>query len=386
MLQDQEPWRLVDEDPDQHSHPLFHMSPGMKMLGAREREGIKRYRRRNEGFPRNEILYFHEIIQTFQKVERQTQTHQPSQPIGGRRTAGDRRGSQVQEPGTKTEAVICPGEQDRATQDQHSHHRPGIREQGTKGPKCRSSSLTRVSARATPTPKYQDDSKFFTKKTRSDSTSATGPRDKTDRFVTKSQHPRAQASGARRRLRSTIPPTRYNLWQTGTARTANDSSPQADQENLTAPTGYNGLPCDLSRVDWAGTVKPANRGAREVPKHNVTMTKAKDTALAPGRRATENRNMDYPKTPRPGLKRAIRQKNTPAGCPEELTEPLPWSEEPERHPRKGDNWTGTPEPKALCEKRKSPGEQDPWHFRASTSRIANHPEKVEMDKSTRRQG
>ena len=204
--------------------------------------------------------------------------------------------------------------------------------------------------------------------------------------MTKSQHPRAQASGAKRRLRSTIPPTRYNLWQIGTARTANDASPQADQENLTAPTGDNGLPCDLSRVDRAGTVKPANRGAREVPKHNVTMTKAKDTALAPGRRATENPNMDYPKTPRPGRKRAIRQKNTPAGCPEELTEPLPCSEEPERHPQKGDNWTGNPEPKALREKRKSPGERESWHFRTSTSRIANHPAKVETDKSTRRQG
>ena len=91
--------------------------------------------------------------------------------------AGDRRGSQVQEPGTKTEAVICPGEQDRATQDQHRHHRPGRRGRGTKEPKSRSSSLARVSASATPTPKYQDDSKVFTKKTRSDSTSATGPRD-----------------------------------------------------------------------------------------------------------------------------------------------------------------------------------------------------------------
>ena len=66
--------------------------------------------------------------------------------------AGDRRGSQVQEPGTKTEAVICPGEQDRATQDQHRHHRPGRRGRGTKGPKSRSSSLARVSASATPTP------------------------------------------------------------------------------------------------------------------------------------------------------------------------------------------------------------------------------------------
>ena len=158
---------------------------------------------------------------------------------------------------------------------------------------------------------------------------------------------------------------------------------------MTAPTGYNGLPRDLSRVDRAGTVKPPNRGAREVPKHNVTMTKAKDTALAPGRRATENPNMDYPKTPRPGLKRAIRQKTRPPDVRRSSTEPPPpppRTEEPERHPRKGDNWTGTPEPKALREKRKSPGERDPWHCRTSTSRIANHTEKAETDKSTRRQG
>ena len=67
VLQDQEPWRLVDEDPDQHSHPLYRMSPGMKMLRARGREGIKRYRRRNERFPRNEILYFHEITDIIAK-------------------------------------------------------------------------------------------------------------------------------------------------------------------------------------------------------------------------------------------------------------------------------------------------------------------------------
>ena len=35
-VEDQEPQRLVDEDTDQHSHPLFCMSPGMKMLGAEE--------------------------------------------------------------------------------------------------------------------------------------------------------------------------------------------------------------------------------------------------------------------------------------------------------------------------------------------------------------
>ena len=37
-VEDQEPWRLVDEDKDQHSHPLFRMSPAMKMLGAEEKK------------------------------------------------------------------------------------------------------------------------------------------------------------------------------------------------------------------------------------------------------------------------------------------------------------------------------------------------------------
>ena len=35
-VEDQEPWRLMDEDTDQHSHPLFRISTGMKMLGAEE--------------------------------------------------------------------------------------------------------------------------------------------------------------------------------------------------------------------------------------------------------------------------------------------------------------------------------------------------------------
>ena len=116
VLQDQEPWRLVDEDTDQHSHPLFRMSPGMKMLGARGRDGSKLYRRRNERFLRNGIQYFQEISQTHFKKWRHTQTAQPSQPMEGRRMAGDRRGSQAQGPGTKSEALIYPGEQDQANQ------------------------------------------------------------------------------------------------------------------------------------------------------------------------------------------------------------------------------------------------------------------------------
>ena len=152
VLQDQEPWRLVDEDPDQHSHPLFRMSLGMKMLGARGREGIKRYRRRNERFLRNEILYFHEIRQTpFQKVE--TYTNPPTEPTHGRETDGRR---QTRKPGPRTRHQEVLHKED--TERQHECDRP-------KG-------------------------------------------HKTYRFVTKSQHPRAQASGARRRRRSTIPPSR----------------------------------------------------------------------------------------------------------------------------------------------------------------------------------
>ena len=105
-VEDQEPWRLVDEDTDQHSHPLFRMSPGMKMLGARGREGIKCYRRRDKRFRRNEIQYFQEIIQTtFQNVE--TCTNPPTGPTHGRETDG-RRQTRKQGPRTRHQ-----GEQDR---------------------------------------------------------------------------------------------------------------------------------------------------------------------------------------------------------------------------------------------------------------------------------
>ena len=178
MLQDQEPWRLEDEDPDQHSYPLFRMSPGMKMLGARGREGIKRYPRRNERFLRNEIQHFQEIIQTtLQKVE--TYTNPPTEPTHGRETDVRR---QTRKPGPRTRHQVGSSDMSRRAgpgqpRSRTATHRPSRRVRGTKGPKSRSRSLARMSARATPTPKYQDDSKFFTKKTQSDSTSVPSPRD-----------------------------------------------------------------------------------------------------------------------------------------------------------------------------------------------------------------
>ena len=136
VFQDQEARRLVDEDPDQHSHPLVRQSPGRKMQGARGREGIKRNRIRNERFPGS---------------GERTQQNQPSnRPKGRRRTEGDRRGSRAQGPGTKTEAGNRPGEQDRASPDLHRHHKPGRRKRGPKEPQSRRRSHARASASATP--------------------------------------------------------------------------------------------------------------------------------------------------------------------------------------------------------------------------------------------
>ena len=177
-VEDQEPWRLVDEDTDQHSHPLFRSSPGMKMLGARGREGIKRYRRRNERFLRNEIQYFQEIIQTtFQNVE--TYTNPPTGPTHGRETDGRR---QTRKQGPRTRHQVGSSDVSRRAgpgqpRSRTNTHRTDRRLRGTKGQQPRSRILARMSASATPTPVHQDDSKFFTKKIWSDSTSAPSPSD-----------------------------------------------------------------------------------------------------------------------------------------------------------------------------------------------------------------
>ena len=157
----------MDEDTDQHSHPLFRRSPGMKMLGARGREGIKRYLRRNERFRRNEIQYFQEIMQkTFQKVE--TYTNPPTEPTHGRETDGRR---QTRKQGLRTRHQVGSSDMSRQAgpgqpRSRTANHRTGRRLRGTKGQQPRSRSLARMSASATPTPVHQDDSKFFTKKIR----------------------------------------------------------------------------------------------------------------------------------------------------------------------------------------------------------------------------
>ena len=135
VLQDQEARRLVDEDPDQHSHPLFHQSPGRKMQGAQGREGIKRNRTRNERFLGSG--------DGTQKTNRRTD---PREGDGRKATV---EAGRAQGPGTKTEAGNRLGEQDRAIPDLHRHHKPGRRKRGPKEPQSRSRSHARASASAT---------------------------------------------------------------------------------------------------------------------------------------------------------------------------------------------------------------------------------------------
>ena len=92
-VEDQEPWRLVDEDTDQHSHPFFRMSPGMKMLGAEEEKESKRYLRRNERFRRNVIQYFQEIRQTTYQMWRHIRTPNRDNPWEGGGGQENERGS-----------------------------------------------------------------------------------------------------------------------------------------------------------------------------------------------------------------------------------------------------------------------------------------------------
>ena len=121
----------MDEDPDQHSHPLFRQSPGRKMQGARGREGVKRNRIRNERFPGSG--------DRTQKTNRRTDPRE-----------GDRRKATDEAAGPKAEAGNRPGEQDRASPDLHRHHKPGRRKRGPKEPQSRSRSHARASASATP--------------------------------------------------------------------------------------------------------------------------------------------------------------------------------------------------------------------------------------------
>ena len=132
VLQDQEARRLVDEDPDQHSHPLFRQSPGRKMQGARGREGIKRNRIRNERFPGSG--------DRTQKTNRRTDPREGD----GRKATDEAAGPKAQAPRLKQESRTGQAQTCTATT------KPGRRKRGPKEPQSRSRSHARASASATP--------------------------------------------------------------------------------------------------------------------------------------------------------------------------------------------------------------------------------------------
>ena len=203
---------------------------------------------------------------------------QPGQPMGGRRTGGDGRGSMVRGPVTKRKQWYVQASRTGQPRTRYATHTTGRRWRGTKGQQPRSSSLARVSASATPTPVHQDDSKFFhrrygaTARVRQAQGTQNRPFPDREQAPPWPWHPEPEGDIDRRsHLHITNCDNRNGAhrWQ---------GAAQADQEHLAVRTGYNSLPLRLSRVGRAGTVKPTNRGAKEVPEHIVTKagTKAKD--------------------------------------------------------------------------------------------------------------
>ena len=195
--------------------------------------------------------------------------------------------------------------------------------------------------------------------------------------MTESQHPRAQTFGARRRLRSTIPPSRYKLWQYERHAPPTMRRP-TDQEDLTAPTGYNILSLRFASR-WSGRYsearQPRSKGGSGAQRHK-TMTKAKDTPPAPGRRATKKPNMEYPKRQDEAearTKRAIRQKARPSDVRRSSTEPQPSSEEPERQPGRVTTGQDPRNPRNHASSVRAQENGRIWHFRTSTLRTENHP-------------
>ena len=99
--EDQEPRRLVDEDPDKHSHPLFRMNPGMKMLGAEEtkesnvtEEGTRDSQEMKSNISRK---YYRQHF----KMWRHTRTPNRATSWEGDGWEEDKRGSKAQGPATK---------------------------------------------------------------------------------------------------------------------------------------------------------------------------------------------------------------------------------------------------------------------------------------------
>ena len=124
---------------------------------------------------------------------------------------------------------------------------------------------------------------------------------------------------------------------------------QADQEHLTARTAYNSLPLWLSRVGWAGTVKPANRGAREGPESSPQnlWQKQRTTHHRSWKESHWKHSIERPKRldeAEARTKSAFRNRKTHVVCPEEPNQVLKNQRD---NPGRVTYWTGPPYHKKL---------------------------------------
>ena len=132
--------------------------------------------------------------------------------------------------------------------------------------------------------------------------------------------------------------------------------------------------------------QPRSKGGPEAQRHNQDKSKGhctrsrKESHWKPKTWTTQNAKA----RPRPGLKRAIRQKTRPPDVRRRSTEPHHVLKNQSDTPGRVTTGQGPRNPRHYARSVSAQENRSTWHFRTSTSRTANHPEKAETDEPTRR--
>ena len=138
---------------------------------------------------------------------------------------------------------------------------------------------------------------------------------------------------------------------------------QADQEHLTARTGYNSLPLRVSR--WLGRYsearKPRSKGGARAHRHKARDESKGQPIPTPGRRATEKHSMEYPKRlveaeakTKSAFRKEKHARRMSGGAPPSPNQALKSQRDT---PGRVTNWTGPPHHKKLRKKRKNSGKR-----------------------------
>ena len=130
--------------------------------------------------------------------------------------------------------------------------------------------------------------------------------------------------------------------------------------------------------------QPRSKGGPEAQRHNqrTLYSLPEGEPLKTQTWTTQNAKA----RPRPGLKRAIRQKTRPPDVRRSSTEPHHVLKNQSDTPGRVTTGREPRNPRHYARSVRAQENGSTWHFRTSISRTANHPEKAETDKPTRRQG